>query len=484
MSFTWFADAPLHTREEFMATFIQVADELDMPDKEGAAVCAGMCALQEAGSDPHDTGEHHIWTPGNYADPRFAETPSAFAHDSISDDSRSVGPFQQQTSGPPPATQWGWGGHYGDPTGTAMRMDMYDSTEMFMAAMKRNGYDATNAESAGRSVQNTQRSSFPFAYTKWWDEANRLYQAVAGTQGDDVAEWTGDPVWLETVLRPALGSRLKTLPGWKTRGHGDFKDIRGVMWHHTGNSNESAQSIARGRPDLAGPLSNIHIAPDGTVTIVAVGVCWHAGIGSYPWLPTNQANHHMIGVECAWPDRAFDGSYDRAQRWPDAQIISMRDVAAALTLKLGHPFWRNIGHKDWAGSSQGKWDPGNLDMGWFRNEIAKDMRGEIDPVAPPPVKPIPPPTLPPAENPRTDRELLVDTWEQLRGPDGRGWEQLGWLTVVDALSKAHMKLNAIMKRLDMEEELNAITEGEDYRSNSEDVDMLAPVAEETPGKDD
>ena len=95
------------------------------------------------------------------------------------------------------------------------------------------------------------------------------------------------------------GCRLVEYPGWRNRGHGDFKDIRGVMVHHTGSDNASAASIADGRPDLPGPLSQLHIARDGTVTVVAVGVAWHAGIGMYPWLPTNMGNWHMIGIECA-----------------------------------------------------------------------------------------------------------------------------------------------------------------------------------------
>ena len=46
--------------------------------------------------------------------------------------------------------------------------------------------------------------------------------------------WTGDPVWIADVLR-AEGLRLVEYPGWRIRGHGDFKDIRGVMVHHTGS---------------------------------------------------------------------------------------------------------------------------------------------------------------------------------------------------------------------------------------------------------
>ena len=92
----------------------------------------------------------------------------------------------------------------------------------------------------------------------------------------------------------AEGVRLVEFPGWRDRGHGDFKDIRGVMAHHTGSDNATAASIAYGRPDLPGPLSQLHIARDGTVTVVAVGVAWHAGVGMYPWLPTNMGNWHMI----------------------------------------------------------------------------------------------------------------------------------------------------------------------------------------------
>lgn len=253
--------------------------------------------------------------------------------------------------------------------------------------------------------------------------------------------WNGDPIWLEDVLRPALGDRLRVLDGWRTSGHGNFGDIRGVMVHHTGNSRETAESIRRGRPDLPGPLSNLHIAPDGTVTIVAVGVCWHAGVGSFPWLPVNNANRHMIGIECAWPTVRADGSYNPGERWPDAQVISMRVTCAALIAKLGFGAQRVIGHKEYAGAAQGKWDPGNMDMGWFRGEVDKDLRGEFGPTPAPPVTPpSPPPVLPPPENPRTDRELLQEIWDQLRGPGGNGWPQLGGRSLVDALAEAFPQL--------------------------------------------
>jgi len=221
--------------------------------------------------------------------------------------------------------------------------------------------------------------------------------------------WTGDPVWLADVLKvqqPAL--KVRELPNWKEYGHGDFRSIWGVMVHHTGNAAETAESIRNGRPDLPGPLSQLHIAPDGTVSVVAAGVSWHAGTGEYPGIPTDLANFHLIGIECAWPrDTSITPATQGRERWPDPQIIAMRDTVAAILNRLGYGADRVIGHKEWAGRRQGKWDPGNLDMNWFRNEVGKAQRGEFRPKPPPPVKP--------KEYPRdfTDRELLEDLWQKV-----------------------------------------------------------------------
>jgi len=191
--------------------------------------------------------------------------------------------------------------------------------------------------------------------------------------------WTGDPVWLAEVLRaqePKLN--VVELPDWMSYGHGDYGPIWGVMVHHTGNARADAMSIRNGRPDLRGPLSNLHIAQDGTVTIVAAGVCWHAGMGFYPGIPTDGGNQVLIGIECAWPrDTSITPATQTRERWPDAEIIAMRDTVAAILTKLGYGSDRVIAHREYAGRAQGKWDPGNLDMGWFRREVAKAQRGDF-----------------------------------------------------------------------------------------------------------
>jgi hypothetical protein len=215
--------------------------------------------------------------------------------------------------------------------------------------------------------------------------------------------WTGDPIWLADVLKaqkPAI--KVSELPDWQSYGHGDYGHIWGVMIHHTGNAGADAMSIRNGRPDLEGPLSNLHIAQDGTVTVVAAGVCWHAGRGSYPGIPTDGGNQVLIGIECAWPrDTSITPATQTRERWPDAQIFAMRDSVAAILNKLGFAQDRVIAHKEYAGQAQGKWDPGNLDMGWFRGEVKKAQRGDFKPKA--------------RQLPRdfTDRELLEDIWQQL-----------------------------------------------------------------------
>jgi len=179
--------------------------------------------------------------------------------------------------------------------------------------------------------------------------------------------WRGDPVWLADVLR-AEGLDVVESAGWRDRGHGDFRDIRGVMVHHTGSDSATAESIVVGRPDLPGPLAQLHIARDGTVTVVAAGVAWHAGIGMYPWLPVNMGNWHTIGIECA--NTGTSPTAPHRRHWPDAQYFALVGSCAALCRRLGVSAERTIGHKEYAGRAQGKWDPGAIDMELLRADVA------------------------------------------------------------------------------------------------------------------
>ncbi|WP_257890581.1 N-acetylmuramoyl-L-alanine amidase [Rhodococcus sp. USK10] len=139
--------------------------------------------------------------------------------------------------------------------------------------------------------------------------------------------WTGDPVWLADVLR-AEGLNVIEHDGWRNRGHGDFLDIRGVICHHTaGGGSNDWRIVQNGRPDLEGPLAQLVLERDGTWRVIAVGVCWHAGRGSWPGWPTNNANFHTIGIEAV---SRGDGS-----DWTPVQLDSYKRGCAAIMRKLG-----------------------------------------------------------------------------------------------------------------------------------------------------
>lgn len=153
--------------------FIQVANELDMPDKPGACIIAGITVSQEAGADPHDTGLTQFWCPANPTND--AET-MAFPHDSTSDDSASSGYYQQQ----PP---W-WGT-------AAQRMSLHDSTTLFMTSLKRYPYTASGPVNANAWAQTVQGSAEPDAYGPHYGDVVALYQAVsAGTPTPEPQEQT------------------------------------------------------------------------------------------------------------------------------------------------------------------------------------------------------------------------------------------------------------------------------------------------------
>lgn len=354
-----------------------------------------------------------------------AKVPGSLAlpHDYVGSDGLSVGVQQMQVVKTDNGYWWG-------PVDVCQ--NPVKSTALFYDRLAK--LDYRNSEPGG-IAQAIQRSAFPDRYQQRMGEAQQIYDRLTGGSVGSVPQ-SGDPTWLEDVLRPALGNRLKTLPGWKESGvGGTMQQIWGIVWHHTGNSNESAQSISNGRPDLAGPLAQLHIAPDGTVTIVAVGPCNHAGAGSWAGLPTDDANDRTIGIECAWPDPRPDLplGYNPSQRWPDAQIIAMRDTGAAITKHLDVPVSHNISHKEWAtqgpaGVRQNKWDPGHLSMDWFRGEIAKDIAGQFDPKPDVPPSPQPVPILPP--------DYAKLTWDQLL----IRWPFLGGLTAVEALGEIRDKV--------------------------------------------
>lgn len=186
-------------------------------------------------------------------------------------------------------------------------------------------------------------------------------------QGGNRVGFIGDPVWLPDVLRDE-GLPVQVAPGAFERGHGDMGDIWGVIAHHTGSDNASWQSIAF--HESLGLASQLHLSHSGLYTVCGVGVAWHAGAGRWAGLPTNGANTRTIGIEAANDGGGSPGKPHRSS-WPDVQYEHyVRGVAAILRF-LAKDSSRVIGHKEWAGAAQGKWDPGAIDMDIFRADVQR-----------------------------------------------------------------------------------------------------------------
>jgi N-acetyl-anhydromuramyl-L-alanine amidase AmpD len=120
--------------------------------------------------------------------------------------------------------------------------------------------------------------------------------------------------------------------------------------------------------------------------VVAAGVAWHAGVGMYPWVPANMGNWHLIGIECA--NSGTSPSAPHRRNWPDAQYFALVRSCAAINRHLGQTSARTIGHKEYAGRAQGKWDPGAIDMDLLRGDISGQIAADFA-AARPPRPPVP-----------------------------------------------------------------------------------------------
>lgn len=185
MSFTEFLqDDPQLTREQVMATLIQVADDLGLPDQRGAALIAGMIISQEVGVEDDDPpNERRFWCPANNADPESLNC----QHDSLSDDGRSVGYFQQQ-KGPDGELWWGT---------TQSEMALSSAATTFMTRLNASGYDASNADGAatsGCAIQNPEdHAAYIASCSGFWDDINSLYDNVIGGTTPVTAPAPTDP---------------------------------------------------------------------------------------------------------------------------------------------------------------------------------------------------------------------------------------------------------------------------------------------------
>ena len=157
------------------------------------------------------------------------------------------------------------------------------------------------------------------------------------------------------------GLPVVEVDGWRTRGHGRFLGVNSIVCHHTATSARAAGDypslaiVRDGRPDLAGPLSQLGLGRSGTVYVIAAGVAWHAGATFYP----RQDNWHAIGIEA---------EADGLSAWPEAQMDAYARLVAALAEHYAVPLSNVQGHKEVASPKGRKVDP-NFDMTAFRQRV-------------------------------------------------------------------------------------------------------------------
>lgn len=164
---------------------------------------------------------------------------------------------------------------------------------------------------------------------------------------------------LADIARNA-GLKVVEQPGWKTRGHGQMTAVRTILCHHTaGSANGNSPSLGvvqNGRAGLAGPLSHFVLGRDGTVFVVAAGLCWHAGVVKN----SDQDNYHAIGIEAEATGLAS---------WPEVQMVAYAKLCKALCKAFGLSTSRVLGHKEACSPTGRKIDP-NFDMNAFRARVA------------------------------------------------------------------------------------------------------------------
>lgn len=139
--------------------------------------------------------------------------------------------------------------------------------------------------------------------------------------------------------------------------------VQGIVVHHTATAASakgdypSLRVVRDGRPGLAGPLAQLGLGRDGTVYVIAAGLCYHAGKTYYTW----QQNSRAIGIEA-------EGT--GTTPFTDLQLKAYPALCAALCEHYGLATARVESHRQVAYPHYRKTDPYGIDMAQFRSQVA------------------------------------------------------------------------------------------------------------------
>lgn len=171
-------------------------------------------------------------------------------------------------------------------------------------------------------------------------------------------------IYIPWLAEAALmtGYKVVEVKDWRTRGHGGFRVVEGVVLHHTAGPRSgnypSLNVVTNGRVGLKGPLSNYGIGRDGTIYVIAAGVCWHAGASK--WAGFLDLNDEFIGIEAESTGTSDD--------WTPAQRDVYPRLVAACLHYMRRTADRAAGHKEIAPGR--KIDPAFWDLNGVRRTVA------------------------------------------------------------------------------------------------------------------
>lgn len=180
-----------------------------------------------------------------------------------------------------------------------------------------------------------------------------------------MAQWFNGPGEDLASVARETGYPVVEVDGWRQRGHGGLADHVGVIVaHHTAScepeetsSNAPALDIVtHGRAGLPGPLAHYVLGYDGTIYVVAAGLAYHAGAGSWRGMSGNGA---ALGIEA---EDSGDGD------WTRQQLDAYPRLVARLCQFLGTDQRGVCAHREWAPDR--KVDPSGIDMPDFRRQVA------------------------------------------------------------------------------------------------------------------
>lgn len=147
--------------------------------------------------------------------------------------------------------------------------------------------------------------------------------------------------------------------GWNGLG---YSELRGIMWHHDASPvGDSPGALDWCMNSELAPCAAIWVDRSGKWFVYAAGLTNHAGVGSSALAPDSTGNQYYLGIET---------DHTTGERWPAAQISSLRAGTAALMAHYGlDPKVALEFHKTYAPGR--KDDPDGLELKAERRRVAR-----------------------------------------------------------------------------------------------------------------